>query len=407
MDRSLTIGYNPQEMSDSILARVSRFSLYFLDTVNVKEVYKIVVEKGTELLNGVDGGVLLQRNGIFELVYGTSESMQKTKARKKGFAYQAFTQKKTIVMVDPEKQEEDFRNAHPNLKDIGIVSAVFIPLSFQKKSIGVLVIRFDKKISFTRAELDALNIFGAMATLSIRKALLYSETVNALKTRDLFMSTAAHELKTPMTAISGYAQLLNNKFQDPSSSEYRWVHNLSSEVFRMTQLINELLIANQIKSGKFKYTWKEVGLRSVLDETIKNFTREFPDRVITFKDKLDQEDDTITADKDKLLQVFDNILDNAAKFSSQEKPITVSLFADDLHLVVEIDDQGEGIQKTDLPHVFEEFYKSQNDHFHQGMGLGLYLVRIIILHHHGTIRINSKKNRGTRVTIQLPKRNYE
>jgi K+-sensing histidine kinase KdpD len=110
----------------------------------------------------------------------------------------------------------------------------------------------------------------------------------------------------------------------------------------------------------------------------------------------------LLADENKLVQVFINILQNAAKFSPSESLIKVSTQETTEYFKISIKDQGKGIEKKDLPHVFKDFYKGESD-VKEGMGLGLFLTKYIIDSHNGKIEIHSHKNTGTEVIVNLPK----
>jgi signal transduction histidine kinase len=387
---------------ESILEKVNRLAFHFLEQLELQDVYREVIRQATALTGSKDGAIYLEKEGLFETVYGSTAAIRKVRPRKKGFAYEVFRKQRTLVIYPPAITDTDFNLAHPELKKNFIKTVVFIPLSYHKKAFGVVVIRLVEKRKFTEADLDALEILGSMAMLSIRKAELMAQTKKALETRDLFMSMAAHELKTPMTVISGYTQLLQSKFQNNPGPELRWVANLSNEVSRMNRLINELLMINQIKSGKFQYVWKTCSIKNLLLKSIDTLRFKSPKRKILFHEALEEEDDAIVGDEDKLAQVFDNLLDNAEKFSELNQPIVVNLLRKDGFFEVEIKDKGIGIKKKDLPYVFEEFYQSQKSGTYPGMGLGLFLVRSIVLHHRGKIHAHSERGSGTTFCVELP-----
>ena len=174
------------------------------------------------------------------------------------------------------------------------------------------------------------------------------------------------------------------------------------ESYRLTQLVNELLEIDRIKTGQFRYIWKECSLKEVINRALMDFRFTHPEYKVNFKNKLAVGHDRVIGDYNKLLQVIINLLDNAAKFSPPEKEITISLKSRYGYIILEIKDKGKGISKKELPKVYEMFYRGKN-HTREGIGVGLFLAKNIIIQHHGTISIHSKENKGTIVEIKLPK----
>lgn len=238
-----------------------------------------------------------------------------------------------------------------------------------------------------------------MASLAIRKTQLYDESKKALEVRDLFISMAAHELRTPITTISGYSQLLYSKLGGSASVESRWISDLAWETLRLTHLVNELLEVDRIKGGQFQYTFEECSLREIIRRAISDFHFIHPEHKVILEDKLNG-GDLVIGDFDKLLQLVINLLDNAAKFTPPEKEINLTLNFKSSYIIFTVKDQGHGITGKDLPQVFEKYYRGEV--IKEGMGIGLFLVKNIVNQHHGTINIFSKENRGTRVKIKLP-----
>ena len=129
----------------------------------------------------------------------------------------------------------------------------------------------------------------------------------------------------------------------------------------------------------------------------------YPHRKISFIDKNKKKDTYIIADFDKILQAIVGILDNSFKFSESHTDVVIELSDDKKNANIKIIDRGLGIEQKDLPHIFENYFIGKN-HTREGMGLGLFLAHNIIHRHHGTLAVNSKKGKGTKVTIKLPVR---
>lgn len=381
---------------DDILEKIHESALRFLVPLNSAEVYEILVNEAVKLVKAEYGSLILENNGKFERVYSTLPIAPKLKFSKNGFTWSTFKDQKIRIKKSKDHQGTKI------IYNLGLKSNVFIPLSYRKKSIGVLIVNSFENTEFTKNEIKTLKLFGSLASLAIRKTQLYEETKKALDDRDLFISMAAHELRTPLTTLSGYIQLLGVKYNNQISSERRWVQHMLLESHRLTQLIDELLSVNKIQSGSFSYEWKECSLTEVVNKAISDFEYVYPDRKIGLVNKLSFKNDIIVGDKVKLLQVVTNLLDNAAKFSDLNSEINLQLHQQYSNIVLTVGDKGRGISKKDLPKIFDGFYIGKN-HQVEGMGLGLFLAKNIIEKHHGQIKVKSKVNFGTDFLIKLPK----
>lgn len=385
---------------DDVLEKIYKAGLKFLDPLGSEETYKTIVDEAVKLVDADYGSIALLIDDDFQKVYSSSPDGVKSPVRKRAFAYQAVSEKRPLIV-----NTEDIGDAHPELRQNGIVSTIHIPLSYKNNSIGVLIVNSKKPQKFGGREMDILKLYGSMASLAIRKTQLYDETKKALEIRDLFISLAAHELRTPLTSVNGYVQLLNNKMVGKDTPESRWVEQLSWECLRLTNLASELLTLNRIKAGQLQFFWKECHLREIIDRALDSFSLIYPKRVVEFSDGIKGGLDVVIGDYDKLIQVVNNLLDNAVKFSAHNSNIKVSLNSKNKLLVLQVADSGQGISKKDLSRIFEGFYKGV-DNQKSGIGLGLYLTKSIIKEHRGEIVIKSKEDKGTVVEVKLPLAKY-
>jgi signal transduction histidine kinase len=385
---------------DNVLEKIYTSSLNFLTPLSVEQTYQLIIKEALKLVKAEYGSIFVSDGDELKRVYASNEELYKVIPRKKGNTYTVYKKKKpamfTSLQTDP---------IHSGHKEIGLRSDIMVPLTNQGKSMGVLSIMSSKDHHFTEGDLNLLKLLGPVASLAIRKAQLYDEIKNALETRDLFISMASHELRTPLTSINGYAQLLYSKRngEDVISVQARWVEQLMYETVRLTNLVKELLSINQIKSGELQYIWKECNLPEIMYRAINNCTFIYPDRIFVVENNLNDEG-TLIGDFDKLIQAITNIVQNAAKFSDSGSKITIKLSAKKRDYYLQVKDQGIGISNTDLPRIFEKFFRSKG-HTREGMGLGMFLTNDIIRRHRGTVKISSKQSKGTTVQIKLPKAN--
>ena len=381
------------------IERVHDSAVKFLVPLTLEELYSIIVHEAMRLVKAKYGSIFLAENGKLVRVYASSPLLYKVNPRRKGLTYQVYKTNQPMVLTS-EKMEK----IHPKLKVLQVCSDIMIPLSYKNQSIGVLTVLTPREEELDVEKINTIKLFGSMTTLAIKKTQLLAETKKALETRDLFVSMAAHELRTPMTTIYGYAQLLKQKTADKNTIEAKWIKELHMEVLRLSLLVNDLLEINRIRAGHSQYILKQCALKEVIEKAIRNFKFNYPHREIIFKDYLANSKSEVIGDCDKLFQVIVNLLDNAAKFSERKTSIKVNLFFKKPRFRIDIEDKGRGISKKDIPRVFESFYRgSGTATATEGMGLGLYLARNIIEKHNGAIKIHSRINKGTRVEILLPK----
>ncbi len=388
-------------MEDNVLEKVYKAALKFLVPLTLEETYELIVKEALKLIKGDIGSILIEQDGEFKRVYASNPILYRVKPRKKGFMYRVFKKHRALILTEGE-----IVSIHPQIKDAKVHSDILIPLYYKDKSLGILSVMSGKNKHFTDEELSLMNLFGPLATLAIRKTQLHDETKKALQTRDLFLSMAAHELRTPLTSVNGYVQLLHSKLSGTDKIESRWIEQLSWELFRLTELVKELLEVNRIKSGELQYIFKENSLREIVKRSLNNFSSTYPEREITFEDQLDGKNDLFIGDFDKILQAISNLIDNAIKFSHPPTLIKLLLRGNSKQLVLQIRDAGIGLDKKELPKILEGYYRAK-DHSREGMGLGLYLVNNIVRRHHGALKFKSKAGKGTTVELILPTIKYD
>ncbi len=380
---------------ENTIERVYKSSLKFLDPLSPMKTYETIVGEAINLVNGEDGLIVLKEKSKLKNVYGSSQDASAVRVRSNGFTYTSYKEKKAFVIT-----RKEFEKVHPDIVESGVKSSIFLPLSYKNKSIGVLIIRSRANIDFSQKELEILKLFGSMASLAIRKTQLYSEMKSALDLRDSFMSLASHELRTPLTVINGYAQMLYNLHKNNDSIESGWVKKLYSENIRLINLVKEILEVNRIRSGQVQYFWVESNIIDIINDSLRRFRLQYPQRVVSFTNNLSNGFIHIIGDKEKLILMLISILDNAAKFSSPESVISFEVKEKNYYYYISIKDKGSGITQESLKKIFESFYKGEIHK--EGIGVGLYLAKSIVDKHHGTIKISSKKNKGTNVLIKLP-----
>lgn len=213
-----------------------------------------------------------------------------------------------------------------------------------------------------------------------------------------FISSVSHELRTPLTAIKGWAETLQEG-ADQDTAE-KGMNVIIRESERLSGLVEELLDFSRLQSGRMRLIVARLDILAELDEAVYLFT----DRARTEEKRLHYEENTalspVYGDRDRLRQVFVNIIDNALKYTGAGGSITVSSSEADGFVRVTISDTGCGIPAEHLPNVKKKFYKANQ--LVRGSGIGLAVADEIVTMHGGALTVESKVDVGTSVTITLP-----
>lgn len=232
----------------------------------------------------------------------------------------------------------------------------------------------------------------------------YRAAQEANRAKDEFLMTLSHELRTPMTAILGWARLLPSMPPgDPSFREA--VASIGRAAQLQATLIDDVLDVSRIISGKLRLSRENIEVARMINAGIDAVRTSADAKKIRIDVDFDRDLGTIVADSTRLQQVIWNLLTNAVKFTPQNGVIRVTAHRNDSQLTITVADTGEGIDASFLPHVFEAFRQAENPstRVHGGLGLGLSIVRYIIEGHGGTISASSPgRGKGSTFTVTLP-----
>ena len=220
-----------------------------------------------------------------------------------------------------------------------------------------------------------------------------------------FITTVTHELRTPITAIKSLANILLENPELEESEKVRFLNILVTESDRIARLVNQVLDLEKIRSQESNLSRQVMDLREVVQQTYEGLKRWLADQRVSHHCELPGSGVPVLGDPDRLKQVLINLLSNAAKFSDPENgQIHISLETADNMAILEVQDNGLGIEEKDQDLIFERFSQLNNDQSGKprGSGLGLAITRQIVERHKGTIRVESQPNTGARFIISLP-----
>ncbi|MEO8567485.1 MAG: PAS domain-containing sensor histidine kinase [Ginsengibacter sp.] len=220
--------------------------------------------------------------------------------------------------------------------------------------------------------------------------------------KDDFISMASHELKTPVTSIKAFAQLLEHDFAKLGNAEAaKMLSRMNIQIVKLTSLIGDLLDVTRMEGGKLQYHLAYFDFNEMIRDVVREV--QLTTKIHTIKINLIKVP-SIYGDKDRIGQVLTNLLSNAIKYSPQARFIDVSSKKDKEFVSVLVKDYGIGIRKEKQGKIFERFFRVNGimEDTYPGLGLGLYISSEIIKRHNGTISINSIKGRGATFSFKLP-----
>lgn len=378
----------------AIMELTYKLALRLMAPLTLEEVCKRCIEEGCKFFDAKYGSVFWYDNGKLKRIYSNAPKAHQFEPRPNGNMLEVFSSRKPKFLSSNVMEKN-----HPSFKKLPINSINLIPLSYAHKSLGVLSLQSVHQNDYLSKKKQKVLLFSSLVSLAIRNVQLYEQKQEALNQRDLFMSLASHELKTPLAVVIMTLHLIDRKYQPGGKFDERWLETIKRNTNKLKLLIDDLFSVSQIHAGTIIV---RPSLFSVVDvcEKIADDLASIHDRTIKIINKLTPVRERILADEEKISLVLTNVLNNALKFSSAETDITLTLNQKWSGVEIRIKDKGVGIDELDQAQVFERFFQGKNRG--NGLGLGLFLSREIIEAHEGEIKLRSKVGKGTTVIIWLP-----
>lgn len=260
------------------------------------------------------------------------------------------------------------------------------------------------RASFSLIQTDAGFVSGVVCVLRD-----VTEEERIEKNRKQFVSNVSHELRTPLTSMRSYIEaLIDGAWKDEELAP-PFLEVAQSETDRMIRMINDLLHLSRIDSGKSELEKELIDITALFAQVLNRFdmmikSEEYREKDYQIKKVIDEEAIFVDIDSDRIVQVLDNIMNNAINYSPEGGTITCSLKTQNNYVIMSIKDEGIGIPEEDLKHIFTRFYRV--DHARSramgGTGLGLAISREVIEQHEGKIWAESINRQGTTFYVALP-----
>lgn len=226
------------------------------------------------------------------------------------------------------------------------------------------------------------------------------EISTAERMKNDFISSVSHELRTPLTAIKGWSETLREGGAGDPELMHKGLEVIAGEAERLSGIVEELLDFSRMQGGHLSMKFNRMDVLAELEEAVFLFRDRAEREGLEFTYVETADLPPVVGDRDRLKQVFINIIDNAVKYSNKGGKVRVEAADMGEHIQIVISDSGVGIPKSDLPNIKNKFYKANKTR--PGSGIGLALADEIIRRHKGRLEIESEENVGTTVTITLP-----
>jgi signal transduction histidine kinase len=256
--------------------------------------------------------------------------------------------------------------------------------------------------------LQAFLILGALSVLLVAGlALAYRSVrreVELARLKSDFVSNVSHELRTPLSLIWLYAETLELgriKTREKKEEYYRIIRKESE---RLTALINNILDFSRIEAGRKEYDFRETDIAELVRNTLDSYRYQIEQQGFAFEQRIDSDIPIMNLDREAIARALVNLVNNALKYSGDEKFLGVKLYRANGVLKLEVVDHGIGIARRDQSKIFEKFYRTCDPLVHntKGSGLGLSLVRHITHAHGGEVEVESAPGKGSKFTLSLP-----
>lgn len=218
-----------------------------------------------------------------------------------------------------------------------------------------------------------------------------------------FVANVSHELRTPLASIKGYSETLLDGGLDEADTAKEFLRVIDRHATRMSRIIDDLLVLSKLESHQMTIVSSCVDFKELISSTGKSFAKQAMDKGITLKVLIPEDLPEVYGDRDRLEQVFVNLLDNAIKYTPSGGSVNLSVKASNGRVLVYVEDTGIGIPAEDIPRIFERFYRVDKARSRDmgGTGLGLAIVKHIVHGHNGTLSVQSTLGKGSMFSCTL------
>ncbi len=296
----------------------------------------------------------------------------------------------------------------------GVRSQLTVPLFSGGEVSGIIMLESTHENAFSLLDLDFISRLAEHASPALSNAILFSQLERANEARSEFVGFVAHELKTPMTSIKGFADLLLGGVVGPLNEQQKnFLGTIRANVERMNTLVSDLNDVTKLQTDRMHMEMASVDFRLVVQETLQPLQKEIEDKGQTVHLEISADLPRVFADQNRLIQVLTNLVTNAHKYTPPDGQMTIRAApshnmwssggpSEVLH--VSVQDNGIGISEEDVKKLFTPYFRTSNPLVQEqsGTGLGLVIVRGIVEQHGGRIWVESHLGQGSTFHFTIP-----
>ncbi len=286
-------------------------------------------------------------------------------------------------------------------------SHAFVPLTFNNQSVGMLGVFSGQANALKQEDLHALEIVADQLHAALRNALLVEQLKETDSMKNDLLSVISHELRIPLTVIREGVSLLQDGALGPTSTEQTdFLKTVSQNIERFRQLLDKVLLASQVITGKISCALAPTELETVFSELEATFRPVAQAKGITLQINSPSTAISWVMDKHRLLQALSHLMENGIQATDSGGLVSLQGSVSDSEFEIQVADTGKGIPEEAIPQLFNRFGSVGGIHDRKtgGVGLGLFIAQGLITAHGGTIRVESAVGKGTRFTVRLPKK---
>ncbi|MDB4924017.1 PAS domain S-box protein [Mucilaginibacter sp.] len=282
-----------------------------------------------------------------------------------------------------------------------VISYLAVPVTSKTgEIIGGLFFGHPEPAMFKKEHEQLVAGVAAQASVALDNAKLYEEVHVLNAKKDEFIGLASHELKTPVTSISGYLQIIKRNLSSDDRNK-AFISKALQQVNKLTTLISDLLDVSKIQTGKLPLSYTQFDLVDMLTEVIEMMQQSYNSHKIELQ--YDMQPILLRADHQRMEQVIINLITNAVKYSPGTDKVIIKAAILGNKINVSVQDFGIGIAKNQQERIFSRFYRVENLAAHMsGLGIGLYICHEIISRHKGKMWVESKLGKGATFSFELP-----
>jgi signal transduction histidine kinase len=296
----------------------------------------------------------------------------------------------------------------------GAIAQFVIPIQREEEVIGIILLESSSLQSLPDDKLEFLIRLSDHAAIAIANAQLFLEIKAANLAKSEFVSFVSHELKTPMTSIKGFADLLAAGAVGPiNESQNNFLSTIRSNVDRMATLVSDLSDVSRMEAGRIRLEFESVSVKEVLGEIIRSSNNQLESKGQSMRLEIEDQIPPFWGDRIRLIQILTNLVSNANKYSPTNSQIKISAelcrntwdpSGPAQVIQVTVEDHGYGISMQDQGKIFEKFFRADDPNIREvsGTGLGLNITKTLVEMQGGKIWFESKLNEGTTFHFTTP-----